>query len=87
MAQITRLFLDQDELSIFGRYSVRLDQTIVIEPVRQLTETTFKRIMDTKPTISKIRIKNPDVKPFLEYPGPYTFKRVHGVLVFTRSVS
>ncbi|MBH0230864.1 hypothetical protein [Halobacillus yeomjeoni] len=87
MAQLSRLFLDMEELSVFGRYSVRIDQTIVIEPKRQLTETTFRRIQETKPVIHHISIKDAEVKPFLEFKGPYRFKKVNGVLVFERVAS
>lgn len=83
MAQLTRLFLDQEELALFGRYSVRIDRTIVVEPVRQLTETTFKRLMDSRPVVHKVTIENPDIKPYIEYNGPYQFKKNHGLLIFS----
>ncbi|ASF40450.1 hypothetical protein SAMN05216353_10565 [Halobacillus alkaliphilus] len=82
MAQLSKLYLDREELHILGRYCVRIDRTIVVEPSRQLTEDTFQRIMVSKPTISKISIQNEDVVPLIEYDGPYTFERVYGVLVF-----
>lgn len=87
MAQLTKLLLDQDELPIFGRYSVRIDKTIVVEPLRHLTEDTFKRILKSKPIVNTIGIETTDVPSTLTFEGPYLFKRVNGILIFNRTAS
>ncbi|MBA2175500.1 hypothetical protein H0266_11405 [Halobacillus locisalis] len=84
MAQLSKLFLDQQELSLLGRYSVRIDRTIVVEPFKPLTEDTCQRILNSQMLINRIGIQGAESMDSVEYEGPYSCKRVFGVLVFSR---
>ncbi|GEN54447.1 hypothetical protein [Halobacillus faecis] len=79
---LTKLILDHLEFSIKARYSVRIDQTIVVEPLIRITEDTFNRFLYDKPVIDCISIHNPDFPSLLTYKGPYTFERLNGLLIF-----
>ncbi|WP_075035355.1 hypothetical protein [Halobacillus dabanensis] len=82
MPHLTKLLLEQNEWSLPGRYSVRIDRTIVIEPLRQLTEDTFKQMLNVHATIHSIGIKNSEVPSIEKYDGPFSFQRVNGILIF-----
>ncbi|MGV2621465.1 hypothetical protein QRD89_14575 [Halobacillus sp. ACCC02827] len=82
---MTKLLLDQDELSITGRYSVRIDKTIVIEPLRHLTEDTFRNLLRSKAIVKRIGIRRQEDESFLTFDGPYSFRRVNGILIFQRT--
>lgn len=84
MSQLSKLFVDHHEFSILGRYSVRIDRTIVVEPVKPLTEDAYSRLVNDHPFINRIGIQPTDSNQSLEYEGPYACKRVFGVLVFNR---
>ena len=84
MAQLSKLFLDHQELSLLGRYSVRIDRTIVVEPFKPLTEDTCQRILNSQLLFDRIGIQGPESMDSVEYDGPYACKRVFGVLVFSR---
>lgn len=83
--QLTKLILDQKELSITARYSVRIDQTIVVEPLKQITEDTIRRILKTHSIIQSIRIHRPDLPSLEKFEGPYIFECFNGILIFTPS--
>ncbi|WP_226580652.1 hypothetical protein [Halobacillus litoralis] len=78
--------MDETELPISGRYSVRIDKTIVVEPLRHLTEDTFRRILHERSMIQCIGIQTTeaDVPELLKYDGPYSSERVNGILIFKR---
>ncbi|CDQ19193.1 hypothetical protein SAMN05192559_101154 [Halobacillus karajensis] len=82
MPQLTKLLLEHKELSLSARYSVRIDRTIVIEPLRQLTEDTFKRVLDNLESIHTIGIENAEDSSVEKYVGPFHFSRVNGILIF-----
>lgn len=79
---LTKIILDRLEFSIQARYSVRIDKTIVVEPLIRITEDTFNRFLHDKPVIHSISIHNPDSPSLLTYRGPYKFERLNGLLVF-----
>lgn len=81
MPHLTKLLLEQNEWSLPGRYSVRIDRTIVIEPLRQLTEDTFKHMLNVQ-TIHSIGILNSEAPSIEKYEGPFSFQRVNGILIF-----
>ena len=83
--RLTKLILDQKELSITARYSVRIDQTIVVEPLKQITEDTFKRILTSKSIIQSVGIHSPERSSLLKFEGPYIFERLNGILIFKPS--
>lgn len=80
---LTKIILDHLEFSIKARYSVRIDKTIVVEPLIRITEDTFNRFFYDKPVIDCISIHNPDSPSLLTYEGPYKFERMNGLLIFT----
>ncbi|MGP4061247.1 hypothetical protein [Halobacillus sp. H74] len=82
-----KLVLDDEELSILARYSVRVDQTIVVEPLKRLTEDTVNRILENNSTVKKVGIQASDLSSPLTFEGPYMFKRVNGILIFNRTAS
>ncbi|MYL20929.1 hypothetical protein GLW04_13580 [Halobacillus litoralis] len=85
LVHVTKLLLDQTELPVSGRCSVRIDKTIVVEPFRHLTEDTFRRILKEKALIQRIRLESEEEGFPQEYEGPYTSKRTNGILIFTRT--
>ncbi|WLR49238.1 hypothetical protein LC065_08850 [Halobacillus litoralis] len=81
MPQLTKLLLEHKELTLRARYSVRIDRTIVIEPLRQLTEDTFRNVLNKK-SVHKIAIMNADNASIEKYEGPFRFCRMNGILIF-----
>lgn len=79
---LTKIILDRLEFSIRARYSVRIDKTIVVEPLIRITEDTFNRFLQDKPIIHCISIHNPEFPSLLTYEGPYKFERLNGLLIF-----
>ncbi|WP_406944721.1 hypothetical protein ACJA3J_17335 [Halobacillus sp. SY10] len=82
MPQLTKLLLEHTELVLSARYSVRIDRTIVIEPLRQLTEDTFRNVLDNKGSVHTIGIENADGTSIEKYDGPFQFCRMNGILIF-----
>ncbi|RDY71545.1 hypothetical protein DXT76_05880 [Halobacillus trueperi] len=82
MPQLTKLLLEHKELTLSARYSVRIDRTIVIEPLRQLTEDTFRNVLNQKKSVHKIAIENADSAAIEKYEGPFRFCRMNGILIF-----
>ncbi|RWZ51379.1 hypothetical protein EQV77_16600 [Halobacillus fulvus] len=83
MAQITKLFLNNLEFSCLANYSIRIDQTVVVEPVKPLPETTYQKMLQSV-YFTRVALKTME-DTMIECSGSYILKKVYGVLVFTKN--
>ncbi|UOQ45630.1 hypothetical protein MUN89_06755 [Halobacillus salinarum] len=76
--------MDDWQLNVEGHVSVRIDKTIVIEPIRQMTEDSLKRFIRYQTLIQKVIINTKETMAPIELFGPYQLKRSFGILVLKR---
>ncbi|MCP3031912.1 hypothetical protein LF817_11205 [Halobacillus sp. A1] len=77
---IKELYFGKKKLKIHGRYSVRIDNTIVIEPSDAPEEQIDQYIGEQKKA-DKVSVKSYYGVPPRELPGPYVMKKSLGLLI------
>ncbi|WP_082234525.1 hypothetical protein [Halobacillus massiliensis] len=77
---IKELYFGKKKLKITGNYSVRIDQTVVIEP-RSIPEAKIDQFVAEQKKADKVAVKSYYGVPPKELAGPYVMKKVHGLLI------
>ncbi|MCP3026509.1 hypothetical protein [Halobacillus sp. A5] len=77
---IKELYFGKKKLKISGRFSVRIDDTIVIEPYKA-PEAKINQYIGENKRADKVAVKSYYGVPPRELNGPYFMKRMHGLLV------
>ncbi|MFG6149282.1 hypothetical protein [Halobacillus sp. B23F22_1] len=77
---IKELYFGKKKLKISGKFSVRIDNTIVIEPSTAPEAKINQYIIENKKA-DKIAVKSYYGVPPRELTGPYVMKKMHGLLV------
>lgn len=79
--QFCALSLDSNRVNIVGSYSVRKDETIVIELGQKLTRDFLDK--QCAKNIHRIRIHTTNHQTTAKvYRGPYRMSEQHGILIF-----
>ncbi|TGB05179.1 hypothetical protein [Halobacillus salinus] len=83
--QFSALSLDSNRINVIGSYSVRQDETIVIELEKKLTKSFIQQ--QTSKNIQRIRIHTADQQTTaIVFRGPFRMSEQYGILIFEREL-